>query len=198
VKDPNQSVYHTDKLSKYYPHVQFGINCAIVNPSVVKLGNNVVMGHSSSIFTAYKDKTSVIIGQGTQIGSYNAFSALDNITIGEFVLFGPYVHISDHSHRYDDISKPIMHQGVYSKGPITIGNGCWFGFGSHVLSGVKIGKNSIIGANSVVTNDIPDYCIATGSPAKAIKRYNHKTGIWENDNNRKFFYLIDRIKELFR
>lgn len=181
---PHNSVYYKDELSLYYPGVQFGVNCAIANPGHVKIEKDVIMAHNSSItaVTGYNNKyykPSIIIGRGTQIGSYNAIAAIDKITIGEFVLFGPYVHVNDHSHGYKDISKAIMHQPVTSKGPVVIEDGCWLGFGAHILSGVTIGRNSVIGANSLVTKDIPPFCVAVGNPAKVIKRYNFERKTWE-------------------
>lgn len=73
------------------------------------------------------------------------------------VLFTLYVHINDHSHGYQDITKPIMHQLIFSKGKIIIEDDCWLGFGCHVFSGVTIGKHSVIGANPVITSTIPPY-----------------------------------------
>lgn len=185
-------VYYTDKLMQYYPHVQFGPNCAIVNPALVDLGKNVVIGFNSSLFTACDSENSkkIIIGEGTQIGSYNAFAAMNNLTIGKFVLFASYVTVTDHSHNYEDINTPIMFQGSASKGPVIIEDNCWIGFGSHILSGVKIGKNSVIGANSVVTKSIPPFCVAAGSPAQIIKEYNSKTKSWEKVNSRKWFIFF--------
>lgn len=184
---PQDSVYYVNELNQYYKDVQFGINCAIANPAYVKMGLNVIMAHHSSItaVTGYNGiyyKPSITIGNGTQIGPYNAIAAIGKIAIGEYVLFAPYVHVNDHSHGFEDISKPIMHQPVFSKGPIIIEDGCWLGFGSHILSGVTIGKNSVIGANSLVTKSIPPFCVAAGNPARVIKQYNSKTRKWDKIN----------------
>jgi acetyltransferase-like isoleucine patch superfamily enzyme len=190
--NPYDCVYYTDKLMQYFPHVQFGPNCAIVNPALVELGENVVIGFNSSMFTVCDSEHSkkIVIGKGTQIGSYNSFAAMNNLIIGNYVLFASFVNITDHSHVYEDINNPIMFQGSTSKGPVIIEDNCWIGFGSHILSGIKIGKNSVIGANSVVTKNIPPYCVAAGSPAKIIKEYNFKSKSWKNVNSCKRFIFF--------
>ena len=76
------------------------------------------------------------------------------------------------------MSQPLSAKNVY------IGNGCWIGEQVCILSGVSIGEKCIIGAGSVVTKSIPDYCIAAGNPAKVLKKYNFETKRWEsNDKN---------------
>ena len=192
---PKSSVYYLDELKLYYPNVEFGINCAIANPAYVKIGTSVVMAHHSSItaVTEYRDiyyQPSIKIGDGTQIGPYNAFAAIDRIQIGDYVLFAPYVFLIDHDHGYMDVSKPIMHQPASSKGPIIIEDGCWLGLGSIVTSGVIIGRNSVIGANSIVNDKIPPYCVAAGNPAKIVKRYDFISKKWVNtatDQENNFF-----------
>lgn len=177
-------VLFTDQLNQYYKNVTFEGGCAIKGPGFIKIGANSRMGYNSSITAIMehfgeKYSPSMTIGEGTNIGSYNAIAVCNKIVIGNNVLFGPHIHINDHSHRYQDISKPIMYQPVFSKGPIIIEDESWIGFGSHILSGVTIGKHSVIGANSVVTKSIPPYSVAVGMPAKVIKQYNFETGKWE-------------------
>ena len=187
---PEMSVYYVNELKSYYADVEFGINCAIANPAYVKIEPGVIMAHHSSItaVTGYNDRyyrPMITVSEGTQIGPYNAFAAIDRITVGRYVLFAPYVHVSDHSHGYQDVSKPVMHQPVFSNGRVVIEDGCWLGFGSHILSGVTIGKNSVIGANSLVTENIPPFSVAVGSPAKVIKRFNFERKRWDEVRNPK-------------
>lgn len=118
------------------------------------------------------------IGEGSIIGNFNHIYATSCIKIGKNVLTADKVFIIDNSHSYSNISVPIMHQPIKHIGDVEIGDGSWLGENVCIL-GVSIGRNCIIGSNSVVTRDIPDYCIAVGSPAKIIKRYNHKTKEWQ-------------------
>lgn len=118
------------------------------------------------------------IGKGSIIGNFNHIYATGEIIIGENVLTADKVFITDNSHHFENPEIPIMHQGIKQLEKVTIGNGAWLGENVAVL-GVCIGKNCVIGANSVVTTAIPDYCVAVGSPARVIKKYNIDLKKWE-------------------
>ena len=96
------------------------------------------------------------------------------IEIGKSVITGPWVYISDANHNYSDIKRPIKDQGFVSKGPLVIKDNCWIGAHSTIVGNVTIGVGCVIGANSVVTSDIPDYSVAAGAPARVLKQYNKK------------------------
>lgn len=92
--------------------------------------------------------------------------------IGEKVLLSPNVYITDCDHEYRNIDIPVIDQGITQKGQtVFIGDGSYIGINAVIVGNVKIGKHCVIGANSIVTRDIPDYCVAVGSPAKIIKKY---------------------------
>ena len=76
-----------------------------------------------------------------------------------------------------NLEVPIKEQGIIQKKDVYIGDGSWLGENVCVI-GASIGQHCVIGANSVVTKDIPDYSVAVGSPAKVIKRYNPETKQW--------------------
>lgn len=118
------------------------------------------------------------IGEGTIIGHYNHIFATKGIEIGNHVITADKVYISDNSHSYEDISIPVLKQTIKQLGKVSIGDDSWLGENVCVL-GSKIGKHCVIGANSVVTHDIPDYSVAIGAPAKVIKRYSFDTKEWE-------------------
>jgi len=118
------------------------------------------------------------IKDGTTLGHFNHIYATNSIIIDENVLTADRVYISDNLHDYSDINMPIIQQQVIHKGDVHIGSGSWIGENVCII-GANIGKNCVIGANSVVTKDIPDYCVAVGAPAKIIKRYNVITNKWE-------------------
>lgn len=118
------------------------------------------------------------IGANVAIGNFNHIYAIKSIIIEDGVLTADKVYISDNLHVYDDINVPIKQQGVKFAGNVVIGAGSWIGENACII-GVQIGKNCVIGANAVVTKDIPDYCIVAGVPAKIIKRYCSSTGLWK-------------------
>ena len=112
----------------------------------------------------------VRIGDRCLIGKGSGIVGHFGIDIGNDVWTGHHVYITDQNHGYDDITQPISQQ-TQPERAVTIGDGSWLGFGTVVLPGSRIGKHVTIGANSVVTGDIPDYSVAVGSPAKVIRRY---------------------------
>jgi acetyltransferase-like isoleucine patch superfamily enzyme len=77
--------------------------------------------------------------------------------------------VTDANHRYDDPVKPVPWQGFSTKGATRIGANVWLGANVVVTSGVTIGERCVIGANSVVTQDIPPFSIAAGAPAKVLR-----------------------------
>lgn len=90
------------------------------------------------------------------------------IDIGDDVWFGPDVYITDASHDPSDPDSPIG-VGMEPAEPVSIGDGSWLGTGVVLVPGVRIGRRVVVGANSVVTSDLPDNCVAVGSPATVVK-----------------------------
>lgn len=126
----------------------------------------------------------IIIGENVQINDYVHISALEEVRIGNNVLIAGNVYISDNSHGFygynDCCSSPYTppKERDYTIKPVKIGDNVWIGEGVIVLPGVSIGFGSIIGAHAVVTRDIPEKCIAVGSPAKVIKHYDDEKKQW--------------------
>lgn len=118
------------------------------------------------------------IGAGSKIGNFNHIYCTQKIIIEKNVLTADKVYISDNLHSYEDVGRPIFMQPIKQLKLVVIGEGAWLGENVCVI-GASVGRGSVVGANSVVTKDIPDYCVAVGSPAKIIKRYNHTTKQWE-------------------
>ncbi|MFH1079084.1 MAG: acyltransferase [Pseudomonadota bacterium] len=120
----------------------------------------------------------LILNKGCIIGHYNHIAAVRRVVLGEHVLTADRVYISDNTHEYENIHIPVMHQGAKLKSEVTIGEGSWIGENVCII-GAKIGKHCVIGANAVVLDDIPDYSVAVGVPARVAKQYNLATGSWE-------------------
>jgi len=129
--------------------------------------------------TEFNRHPEFVIKSGTKIGNFNHISCANRLVIGKNVLTADRVYISDNFHIYDNIDIPIKDQSIGSKGEVIIGDNSWIGDGVTIIS-CKIGKNCIIGANSVVLKDIPDYSVAVGSPARVVKKYSFEDGKWKN------------------
>ena len=128
----------------------------------------------------------LIIEDYTEIGHFSVIASMRYVHIGKRVLMADKVYISDNIHGYEDITTAIMAQPVVFKGNVYIGDDSWIGQNVCII-GAKIGKHCVIGANSVVTNDIPDFSVAVGSPARVIKRYNFKTNAWQRTDTKGDF-----------
>jgi acetyltransferase-like isoleucine patch superfamily enzyme len=112
----------------------------------------------------------VTIGDRCLIGRGSGIVGHFSIEIGNDVWTGHNVYITDQNHGYEDVSVPISRQSQPERA-VKIGDGSWLGYGSVVLPGVTIGEHCVIGANSVVTKDVPSFSVAVGVPARIIKRY---------------------------
>ena len=111
----------------------------------------------------------VKIGRFTTIGRGTTIECNEAITIGNYVMIAENVSIRDSDHNFDDITRPMRMQNI-STAPVTVGNDVWLGYGVVVTKGVTIGDGCVIGANSVVTRDIPPYSVAVGAPARIIRK----------------------------
>ena len=121
------------------------------------------------------------IGDGTYIGRFCHIYATASITIGTKVLLADKVYISDNLHGFEDVGMPVIDQALKQTEKVSIGDGAWLGENVCVI-GASVGRQSVIGANAVVTSDIPDYCVAVGIPARIVKRYDHETKCWRRTN----------------
>jgi len=151
-----------------YCRVQSGPNQSIT------LGNNVTVSSFTTIETAGGN---IIIGDNVTIGEYSTLQGQGNIEIERNVLMASHVHLISNSHIYTDINTPIKFQENKSK-KIHIKENSWIGINVVIQSGVSIGRNSVVGSNSTVRSDIPDFCVAVGNPAKVIKRFDFALNIW--------------------
>lgn len=111
----------------------------------------------------------VVIGDRCLIGRGSGIVGHLSIEIGDDVWTGHHVYITDQNHGFDDPGRPISQQ-VQPERPVRIGAGSWIGHGSVILPGSDIGRNVVVGANSVVSGTIPDHSVAVGAPARVIRR----------------------------
>ena len=117
----------------------------------------------------------VRIGDRCLIGKGSGIVGHLSIDIGDDVWTGHNVYITDQNHGYEDVTRPISQQ-TQPERAVSIGAGSWLGYGTVVLPGARIGAHVTIGANSVVTGEIPDRSVAVGVPAKVIRRYEEGKG----------------------
>jgi acetyltransferase-like isoleucine patch superfamily enzyme len=115
----------------------------------------------------------VRIGAGTFLNLGVMVAALELVEIGDHCMFANGCFVTDADHRFDDLQRPITWQGFTSKGPTRVGDNVWCGANVVITSGVTVGERCVIGANAVVTRDLPAFSIAAGAPAKVIREIAH-------------------------
>ena len=167
----------------------------IINPDRMFFGNNVSLGpgsfiiamtHYPTITMEHSEKkqhiqqfnSKIIIGNNVTSTADLQIAAQSEITIEDDIMFASNIHINDALHGSENANEPYKYQKISRIAPILIKRGCWIGQNVVILPGVTIGKYSIIGANSVVTKSIPDRCIAVGTPAKVIKKWDETNQKW--------------------
>ena len=123
----------------------------------------------------------IILKNGCKIGRRCMISAKNCVCLEGDVLLGPSVLITDHSHEFSNLNMPIHAQGLTGGGTVRVERNCWLGHGAAIIctSGdLVVGRNSIIGANSVVTRSVPPFSIVAGNPAKIVRQYDPEAGKW--------------------
>ena len=116
----------------------------------------------------------VRIGAGSFLNIGVMVAAVQLVEIGDHCMFANGCFITDGNHRFDDPEKPVPWQGFTTKGPTRIGDNVWCGANVVVTSGVTIGERCVIGANSVVLDDLEPFTIAAGVPARPLDRIEYE------------------------
>ena len=154
---------------------------ALYGERYIHLGSQTIVGPHVTLSAGVSPtheldrETAISIGDRCLIGRGSGIVAHESIEIGDDVFTGHHVYVTDANHGYEDVHVPIGRQFAAPR-PVSIGAGSWLGHGSIVLPGARIGEHVVIGAGSVVTGEIPDFCVAVGVPAKVVRRYDPATG----------------------
>ena len=165
---------------------RFGWTSEVISPlhingaDAIQIGNHVHVQYKSwlaAVPLTGHGKARLVLEDGCTIGNFNHIYATGEIFLHKDVLTAVKVYISDNMHGYEDVEISILRQPIVQRNTVEIGEGSWLGENVCVI-GASIGKHCVIGANSVVTRDIPDYSVAVGSPARVIKRYDFNKKEW--------------------
>ena len=153
---------------------------AIEGEARIHLGRDVLVAAGSCLAASPltgEGDCRLTIGDGSRIGRFNHIYATRGVTLGRKVLTANGVYISDNLHGFSDPSAAIMDQPIVQRADVHIGDGTWIGHNACII-GARIGRNCVIGANAVVTRDVPDHCVVVGVPAVIVKRFDAATSAW--------------------
>jgi acetyltransferase-like isoleucine patch superfamily enzyme len=118
----------------------------------------------------------VEIGEKTVMGQECTISAYQHVRIGEQCVIADRTMFIDFDHGIVEVERPIRLQGIYKR-DVEVGSNVWIGYGACILRGVRIGDNSVIGTNAVVTRDVPANAVVAGSPARVIRMREAPQGL---------------------
>lgn len=147
----------------------------LMNEEYIRIGAGTMIGPhvalSAGMVPGQRCISDVVVSIGDRclIGRGSGIVGHLSIDIGDDVWTGHHIYITDQNHGFDDPDVPISRQ-VQTERPVSIGAGSWIGHGSVILPGTQIGRNVVIGANSVVSGEIPDHSVAVGAPARVVRQ----------------------------
>jgi carbonic anhydrase/acetyltransferase-like protein (isoleucine patch superfamily) len=142
-----------------------GLELRIARRGRVDFGRFVWLGHGTKIRC---HEGVVEIGDKTVLGQECTISAYKRVRIGEQCVIADRAMFIDFDHGVVEVERPIRSQGIYTR-EVEVGSNVWIGYGACVLRGVRVGDNSIIGTNSVVTKDVPANAVVAGVPARIVR-----------------------------
>ena len=161
---------------------KFGMPSYLGKPIFLKGIRHVFIGKKVRIFPHLRMETqdggSIHIMDDVVISQNVHLTSGGNLVIGKSSLILANVFITNIDHDYTTIGEHVVKQNIVVK-DTKIGDNCFIGMGAAIMPGTVLGKQCIVGANSVVRGIFPDYCVLVGSPAKIVKKYNQESRIWE-------------------
>jgi acetyltransferase-like isoleucine patch superfamily enzyme len=139
----------------------------------LEIGANVLL--EPGVWLTAPAPARIRLGTGSFLNLGVMIAAAELVEIGEYCMLANGCFVTDADHRFGDPDKPVPWQGFTAKGPTRMGDNVWCGANVVITGGVTIGERCVIGANSVVTHDIPAFSVAAGAPAHVIRQVEYSS-----------------------
>lgn len=170
---------------------EIGLMSYFAKPVFVHGGSRIRIKNKVRIFPGARMEAHgeglIIIQENVSIGqNFHLISSSELLEIGKHTTISGNVFITNIDHDFQNIGIHILDQAYIVK-KTQIGENCFIGYGAAIQAGTILGKQCIVGANSVVRGEFPDYCVIVGAPAKIVKRYNFNTQLWEKTDSKGNF-----------
>ncbi|MBN1676641.1 MAG: acyltransferase [Kiritimatiellae bacterium] len=176
----NTSNVTQNDLGQRFVGVAFGHGVQILGLRNVEVGEGTVIGDDAWVNVCIRDENIRLrIGRNVLIGRQCMVSTAGHLEIGDYCVLAPRVYVSDADHTYADISAPILQQPPTCGRSLIVEENCWLGIHVAICGNLTVGRGSVVGANAVVTTDVPPFSVVAGVPAKVIKMYNPATQRWQ-------------------
>lgn len=185
--------YFSKNISR---NIFLGTNVQIFGLDNVVIKENCTIGENTLINVNNRTNKEIqfTINSNVYVGRDNFFSVGKLIFIGDYCIFGNKCSLICSDHIFETPLTPYAFTGNSFEKEIRVGVNCWFGHGVSIVGNVKIGHGSIVGANTLVTKDIPPFSMVVGNPAKIIKTFSFETNLWEKEvRSNESQYLDEKV-----
>jgi acetyltransferase-like isoleucine patch superfamily enzyme len=173
-----RAIIYKARFKKVGRFSYIGKPIGLVGTRRITIGNKVRIQPGVRMET-FGEEGSIIIKDNVSIAqNFHITSSNSQLVIGEDTTIAGNVFITNIDHDYQQIGVHILKQSYITK-ETRIGINCFIGYGAAIQAGTILGKQCIVGANSVVRGEFPDYCVIAGVPARIVKKYNPATCKWE-------------------
>lgn len=167
-------------FAAFGPYSELGVpTVSVVHPEGIRIGAFVRIGSYAVLEALVPDRgVTLSIGDGAYIGHFARITAVGEVVIGDEAMIADRVYISDTGHVYEDVGLPIKRQGLRDGRRVEVCRGAWIGIGAAIVGNVRIGEGAVVGANAVVTEDVPARTLVTGNPARIVRQHDGEGWHW--------------------
>ena len=176
VRDRGYTRAIRSSLADLGPRARLSLPIQIVGAERISIGSHVYMGPGCWLLT-HEPGGRLEVGDGTSIAGYCVLSAAVSVRIGRRVLFARNVYVADHRHGFDRPDEAIMDQPLEDLRPVVVEDGAWLGQNVVLLPGVTVGRGAVVGANSVIREDVPPRSVVAGAPGQVVRWLPADSGV---------------------